>query len=176
MLQYQSSSHSEQGEGTRGISTGKWIWGEHSQTISLILQVTQLKLNCESGITLYIIKKKQSCSLSYLFSFLFQFNLWSGFKKSDVGGVFIFHSVHVTAWHNRQKKKLKGIVYCLIHLEFLFSYNLSAIKCVFSFSFQACWLCVLVSVEVSFVLKKNKASTIYGIHFKWVSNAHTTLH
>ena len=79
---------SEQEEGTRNSITGKLIQGEHSQTISLILQVTQLKLNCESGITLYIIK--QSCSLSYLF-FPFYFSLiYDLVLKNQMLEVFLF--------------------------------------------------------------------------------------
>lgn len=55
----------------------------------LNLQESQLKLNCESGITLYI-KKEKTISLYLLLLFLPLFNLWSGLKIRFVAGVLFF--------------------------------------------------------------------------------------
>lgn len=109
----------------------------------LALQKSQLKLNCESGITLYIKKdkRKQSCSFSSR-CFLPPFNLWSGLRNQILLQVFCFFrsckncpAKKKKRKENRQKKKtLKGIVYLFDSLRILFSYNLSAIKCGF-FSF-----------------------------------------
>lgn len=86
---------------------------DRSQVHRLILRVT-LTLNCEAGLTLYnTIKKKR-------FSCFILFMVW--FLKGKIRKR-CFFPVHV---------KLPGVMDkpegdCL--LEFLFSYNLSAIKC-----------------------------------------------
>lgn len=75
----------------------------------LNLQESQLKLNCESGITLYIKKEKKkenNLALSPLVVFSLCFNLWSGLRNQICCRCFIF-SVHVNCLakkKNRQKK------------------------------------------------------------------------
>lgn len=90
----------------------------------LNLQESQLELNCESGITLYIKKKKKEndLALSPLVVFSLCFNLWSGLRNQICCRCFIFSvPVNCLAKNKTDRKKtLKGLCICLIHLEFYF--------------------------------------------------------
>lgn len=108
----------------------------------LNLQESQLELNCESGMTLYIKKEKRNnLALSPLSPLVvFSLNLWSGLWNQillQVFFLFCFFPVHVNCLAkkktDRKKNNLKGIVYLFDSLRILFSYNLSAIKCGFFF-------------------------------------------
>lgn len=72
--------------------------------------------------------------------------------------------------NGQEKKNLKGIVYLFDSLRILFSYNLSAIKCGFLFSFQAYQFSVFVTfVKASYMF--NKASYLVNcIHRGDTSN------
>lgn len=100
------------------------------QKSSQISQESQLKLNCESGITLYIKKKKEKkqtillsiSSRCFLPLFLIYDLVW---EIRFLLQVFYFFSVHVNCLAKKKKRKqtentLKGLCICLIHLEFYF--------------------------------------------------------
>ena len=92
-------------------------------------RVTQLKLNCESGITLYIKrkrkrkKKKNNLALSLFCFCFFPFCLIYGLVwEIRHCRCFIFsNSCKLPGKKRKQteeKKNLKGLCICLIHLEF----------------------------------------------------------
>lgn len=83
---------------SRIVSGNKREQKHCSQTKNgLSVQASQLKLNCESGITLYIKKEKKenNLALSPLVVFFFCFNLWSGLRNQICCRCFIFFSVNV---------------------------------------------------------------------------------
>ena len=91
--------------------------------------------------------------------------------------VHLFFLVHVNCLAKKRtdsKKTLKGLCICLIYLEFLFSYNLSAIKRGFFF-FIASFSLVSFFVRVCAKLESVEKHLEYSFHVHVFSENHSSL-